>query len=344
MNRRPRQRQPFILRNRSWSLRGRHWKGGVSMMAVLPWKMLPYPLAFLVKLRLNCSLSVILGKIQSERQILYLLLNVSVSMAESESGCVSLREDWAKWLQWNTPDLWPLFKWSGSAEHVRIASAVRWDSFPEKSGFAVIFECAQTEEKTVFRHVWSQRSPPSLGAEVPTMTMLYVQSYSIHSCPHSLHFFGSNAPMRLHCAGVENQGCWRSRSWKVGNGWIVRDDSGGNHNNLRWDDGRSWNLHDTSFGKWRLSWNSWCDLGVRIFWPGKCSFWNISIHMKKSCHNVELIEISVQVTPRRSLACRQVQQRSQTTSKKTQGPRDATWTCHCPSCKHQLKCQIIRKR
>lgn len=97
MNRRPRQRQPFILRNRSRSLRGRHWKGGVSMVAVLPWKMLPYPLAILVKLRLNCSLSVILGKIQSERQILYLLLNVSVSMAESESGCVSLREDWAKW-------------------------------------------------------------------------------------------------------------------------------------------------------------------------------------------------------------------------------------------------------
>lgn len=280
---------------------------------------------------------------QSERQILCLLLNVSVSMAESESGCVSPREDWAKWRS-ETLRTYDLYL-NGQDPLNMCALPAQCDGIPSlKSQVSPSPLSALKQKKKrpfTFRHIWSQRSPPSLGAEVPTMTMFN----HIHSCPHSLHFFGSNAPMRLHCAGVEkNQGCWRSRSWKVGNGWIVRDDSGGNQNNLRWDDGRSWNLHDTSFGKWRLSWNSWCDLGVRIFWPGKCSFWNISIHMKKSCHNLELFEISVQVTPRRSLACRQVQQRSQTTSKKTQGPRDATWTCHCPSCKYQIKCQIIRKR
>ena len=65
------------------------------MMAVLPCKIFPYPAKILMKIRLNCSLSLsfILGKTQSERSILYLLLYVFVSMAGSESDCVSSRED-----------------------------------------------------------------------------------------------------------------------------------------------------------------------------------------------------------------------------------------------------------
>lgn len=118
--------------------------------------------------------------------------------------------------KWTTPDLWPLFKWSGSAEHVRIASAVPWDSFPEKPGFAVSLSALQQKKKRPFdasRHV-CQRSPPILGAET---NYEYVQSCSfLSSFPAFLRVKRPNAtPPRMLEESILEGGEWMdSQGWQ----------------------------------------------------------------------------------------------------------------------------------